>query len=171
MLNRGKVLAYPTEAVWGLGCDPLDANAVATILQLKQRPWHKGLILVASSWAQLQPYCIEVTPKQKQQLLATWPGAYTWLIPINPNTPDWLTGQHDSIAVRVSDHPTVQALCQAFGGAIVSTSANPAGKEPARNAFTARRYFGSQVDILNAATGNNRRPSQICDLLSGHIIR
>ncbi len=76
-LRAGAVIAYPTEAVYGLGCDPMNEAAVARIWQLKQRPAAMGLILIASDWQQLAPYVAELSETQHQQLLATWPGPHT----------------------------------------------------------------------------------------------
>ncbi|RLA24971.1 MAG: tRNA threonylcarbamoyladenosine biosynthesis protein RimN, partial [Gammaproteobacteria bacterium] len=122
-LQQGKLIAYPTEAVYGLGCDPLNEAAVMSLLSIKQRPAHKGLILVASDFSQLQPF---INPSQEmlQRIIPTWPGPITWVIPVQSWVPTYLKGTHHSIAVRVSAHPLVRQLCASYGGAIVSTSAN-----------------------------------------------
>src|SRR5690606_18310794 len=131
-LRSGGVIAYPTEAVWGLGCDPRNEAAVLRLLALKQREVDKGLILVGASEAQLTPYIdmLALDAAQRAAVLASWPGPHTWIVPASTQAPAWITGTHTGIAVRVSAHPTVIALCDAFGGALVSTSANRAG-EPA----------------------------------------
>jgi len=86
-IQQGKVIAYPTEAVFGLGCHPLDAEAVKKILKIKQRPVSKGLILIASDFSQLRPYVADVPDALLEQALNTWPGPNTWLFPKNPATP------------------------------------------------------------------------------------
>lgn len=171
-LRHGGIIAYPTEAVYGLGCDPLDAAAVLRLLALKRRPVEKGLILVAADFSQLQPYLLPLAAPLAQQVAADWPGPVTWLLPARPGVPRWLRGAHDTLAVRVSAHPEVAALCRAFGGPIVSTSANPATLPPARNAFTVQRMFDGGVDlILHAPLGGLERPTRIRDGRSGRIIR
>ncbi len=171
-LHNGGIIAYPTEAVYGLGCDPLDADTVLRLLALKRRPVEKGLILVAADFSQLQPYLLPLAAPLAQQVAADWPGPVTWLLPARPDVPRWLRGAHDTLAVRVSAHPEVAALCRAFGGPIVSTSANPATLPPARNALTVQRMFGGGVDfILHAPLGGLERPTQIRDGRSGRIIR
>ena len=171
-LRSGGLLAYPTEAVFGLGCDPRNARAVARLLRLKQRPVSKGLILVAATPSQLEPYILPPTGSLRKRLDATWPGPVTWLLPARPGVPDYLRGRHATLAVRVSDHPVVQALCRAFGGPIVSTSANPGGLPPARNVLTVRRYFREGVDfMLNGPLGGLARPTEIRDAASGRVLR
>ncbi len=172
-LHRGGVLAYPTEAVWGLGCDPYQADAVERLLQLKQRPLEKGLILVAASMDQLRPLLRPLSRAQRAELELSWPGPTTWLVP-DPNNciPHWIKGEYSSVAVRVSAHPQVAALCRAFGGPVVSSSANLAGAEAARTATQVRRVFGYQLDyLLSGQLGGQERPSTIRDLSSGAILR
>ena len=172
-LTAGGIIAYPTEAVWGLGCDPWNELAVDKILKLKQRPMHKGLILVASQWSQFEPLVEALTALQVKQLEASWPGPNTWLIP-DPQSwvPSWIKGQHSSVALRVSAHPLVASLCDHFNGPIVSTSANLAGGEPARSRLQIEQIFGDQLDyVVNGELGQNKQPSQVIDLVSGQVIR
>jgi L-threonylcarbamoyladenylate synthase len=125
-LRRGGVIAYPTEGVWGLGCNPFDESATLRLLALKQREVDKGLILVAASTSQFDGLVDwEALPAARRDaVLATWPGPHTWVMPAMPRVPPWISGGRDSVAVRVSAHPLVAALCEAFDGALVSTSAN-----------------------------------------------
>ncbi|WP_097459532.1 L-threonylcarbamoyladenylate synthase [Mangrovitalea sediminis] len=172
-LRAGGVIAYPTEAVWGLGCDPWDEAAVANILALKQRPQQKGLILVAAHPEQVA-YLLDPLPAElRQAALSHWPGPVTCLLPdIHRQVPEWLRGRHASIAVRVSAHPLVVALCEAFGGPLVSTSCNPAGRPAARSAIQVRQYFGEALDgILPGALGGQRQPSRIIDLVTNRVLR
>lgn len=168
----GGVVAYPTEAVWGLGCDPFNARAVGEILRLKKRPADKGVILIAACIEQVEPFLTEITADQRPLLERTWPGPTTFLVPDNGVAPKWITGKFDTLAIRVSDHPTVQALCNAYGGAIVSTSANPASFPEARNRLKVRSYFGDQLaDICIGEIGKEAKPSAIIDLASGKKLR
>ena len=171
ILWQGGVVAYPTEAVYGLGCDPLNRLAVEELLAIKQRPVEKGLILIASRFEQLSPFLEAQPPEIQQQLDASWPGPVTWLVPANPATPRWLRGKHQSLAVRVTAHPLAAALCEAFGGAIVSTSANPAGRPPARSALQARIRCPGVDLILHGSTGRLTRPTPIRDVITGKVLR
>lgn len=170
--EAGGLIAYPTEAIYGLGCDPLDPNAVMRILDLKKRPAEKGLILIAADYAQVKPFIAPLDAETRQHICAAQPVPTTWLLPAAKHLPYWLTGAHTSIAVRVTDHPIAAALCRACGSPLVSTSANPAGLSPARNTLTVRRLFGDQVEcIIAGATGGNRNPSRIIDAASGQVLR
>ncbi|GJM05415.1 MAG: threonylcarbamoyl-AMP synthase [marine bacterium B5-7] len=170
-LNNGGVIAYPTEAVFGLGCVPLFQDAVYRILQLKNRSVEKGLILVASSIEQLEDYVYFDSLPTLDQIRDSWPGPVTWLIPAKKKTPIWLTGSHKTLAVRVSAHPIVNALCRELGP-IVSTSANPAGSKPAVTTQEVLSYFGDGLDyVIPADIKNNLSPTEIRDAQNGNIIR
>ncbi|HEY9149520.1 MAG TPA: Sua5/YciO/YrdC/YwlC family protein [Gammaproteobacteria bacterium] len=172
VLRAGGIVAYPTEAVYGLGCDPLRGEAVQRLLALKQRPMEKGLILIASDWTQLQPFLLPLTPARQQRLFATWPGPHTWVLPCRPEVPQWLRGRHDSLAVRITAHPIAAALCDAWGGALVSTSANRSGLPPARSPLRVRQQFGDEIDyLLPGALGGLARPTAIRDGVTGKILR
>lgn len=171
LLRSGGVLAYPTEAVYGLGCDPLNRHAVERLLDIKKRPVQKGLILIASRFQQLTPFIEAQPPEIQRRLDESWPGPVTWLVPANPATPRWLRGDHSSLAVRVTAHPLAAALCEAFGGAIVSTSANPTGGMPARTALQARLRCPAVDLILHGATGRLARPTAIRDAVTGRVFR
>ncbi|MDY0135942.1 MAG: Sua5/YciO/YrdC/YwlC family protein [Thiomicrospira sp.] len=171
-LAQGEVIAYPTEAVFGLGCDPFNLSAVTRLLALKQRPLEKGLILVA---AQAQAFA-DLTCLYQQawsdKVLASWQDpaqAITWLLPKTVACPDWISGQHATVAVRVSHHPQVRALCGE--GVLVSTSANPASAEPARDCHQVAAYFGQALPCLAAPLGGLAQPSQIWDAQSGTRLR
>lgn len=169
--NDSGVIAYPTEAVFGLGCMPHFQDSVYRILELKHRAVEKGLILVASSIEQLEDYVHFDDLPTIDQIRDSWPGPVTWLIPAKKKTPIWLTGTHTTLAVRVSSHPIIAALCRELGP-IVSTSANPAGSKPATTTQEVRSYFGDELDyVIPANIKNNLNPTEIRDAQNGNIIR
>lgn len=172
-LHKGGVIAYPTESVWGIGCDPFNQEAVYRILELKRRRPGKGLILVASSMAQIFPLLQSLSESQMEILGKTWPGPNTWLIPdVDQLIPGWIKGKFETVAIRVSAHPVVKKLCEDFGGLIVSTSANPEGRAAAKTRLKVVRYFPRQLDCIVAGSlGSQRSPSVIRDLVTNRTIR
>ncbi len=171
LLKAGEVVAYPTEAVFGLGCDPFDRNAVEKLFHVKQRPMEKGVILVAASVDQIQPYVQLSGTPWEASVLGTWPGPVTWVLPLKKAMPDWITGGRDTVAIRVSDHPVVQQLCNAFGQPIVSTSANLTTQPPARSCKEVVEAFGDSLFCLKGELGGLDKPTQIRDARSGQILR
>lgn len=173
-LKDGEVIAYPTEGVFGVGCDPDNQQAVEKLLTLKQRPVEKGLILIAADYQQLLPYIddSQLTEQQKKKIFATWPGPVTWVMPVKKNVPAFLTGQFNSIAVRVSDHPLVQQLCTHFGKPITSTSANLTGLPPCKTATEVYDQLGEHLSaILEGETGGRENPTEIRDACSNNVLR
>ena len=168
VIRRGGIVAYATEGVFGLGCDPRNRRAVERLLKLKRRKQAKGLIVIAAHSGQLKPYVRELPAAA----LASWPGPHTWLVQASSSAPDWITGKHNRIAVRVTAHPQAAALCRVAGMAIVSTSANRGGQPPARNWREARAHFGNKVDfILRGRVQQGGRVSTITDAITGNIVR
>ncbi len=173
-LDDGLVIAYPTEAVYGVGCDPDDLHAIGLLLNIKQREKSKGLILIAADFSQLAAYIDinAISLEQQEKMHATWPGPVTWVVPAKPGLTDWLTGQFSTIAIRVSDHPLVQQLCQAYGKPLTSTSANLSGLPACRTAADVVKQLGEQVAvILDAPTGGRMNPTEIRDITTGVIFR
>lgn len=168
-LQQGGVIAYPTEAVFGLGCDPLNETAVMRLLAIKQRSIDKGLILIASDFSQVAPFLLDIT---EQQHAYTQPSETTWIFPAKTNTPKWLTGKFNSLAIRITQHHAVIQLCEAFDSALVSTSANFSGQEPARTTQHIIDHLGEHLDgVLNNKTGHLSQPTEIRDSLTGELIR
>lgn len=172
-LREGELIAYPTEAVWGIGCDPFNREAVYRLLGLKRRAVDKGLLLVAAGMEQIGELLAQLTVDEIARLRDSWPGHITWLVP-DPDGqyPEWIRGEHPAVAIRVSDHPVVKELCLAFGGPIVSTSANLAGEPEFRSMEDVRRQFGADIDcIVEGKLGGHGKPSEIRDLVTGERIR
>ncbi|MDC5704649.1 L-threonylcarbamoyladenylate synthase [Vibrio europaeus] len=173
-LMDGEVIAYPTEGVFGVGCDPDNSEAVRNLLELKQRPADKGLILIAASYQQLIPYIDEsqLTQEQLVRVKLSWPGPITWIMPSSHRVSQWVSGQHQSIAVRVTDHPLVQKMCNAFGKPLTSTSANLSGQPPCMTSEEVYLQFGyDQIVVLEGQTGGREKPSEIRDAKSLQVLR
>ena len=171
-LHRGGLIAYPTEAVYGLGCDPSNRQAVFALLALKKRAWQKGLILIAADFRQVEPFINPLPESIKKRIHDPCQQATTWVLPAKQSVPDWLTGTNKTIAVRLVQHPLAQAICRQAGMAIVSTSANHTGCEALRIGYKARLKFGKKgVFILNGSVGGADKPSRLIDPFSNEQLR
>jgi L-threonylcarbamoyladenylate synthase len=168
-LRQGRVLAYPTEAVYGLGCDPFNESAVEAILQLKRRDRSQGMILLISSWAQLSTLIEDVPDALLESVRNTWPGPVTWLFPKAAIVPRWICGDHASVAIRMTAHPVARQLC--LDGPIVSTSANESGHPPARSINALYEQFKDKLSVVAGRLGTQMQPSAIYDVLSGTRLR
>ena len=165
------MIAYPTEAVYGLRGDPWHEHAVYSLLELKNRSWQKGLILVAADLSQFDDFIEPINSDLAQEIKASWPGPTTWVLPAKKGVPDYLRGEHNTIAVRVTAHRQTAKLCRQFGGAIVSTSANAAGMQPAKTAYQVRWRLPEVETILSGQCGDASKPTQIRDGQTGDILR
>lgn len=168
----GGVIAYPTDTVYGLGCNPFNGAAVLHLLSLKQRSATHGVILVGSSLQQFRPFLQPLSKTTVQRISRPCKTPVTWVLPCLPDTPVWLTGQHDTLAIRVTDHPVAAALCEQWGGPLVSTSANVHGHPPATSPLRVRMIFNEQLDyIVHDPVGATNQPSTIRDGLTGEVLR
>ena len=171
-VKEGGILAYPTEAVFGLGCNPYNHSALQRLLGIKQRPAHKGLILLAANINQLCEFVPPLDEEIAERVSETWPGPITWLLPVLETVSPLLRGNHWTIAVRVSNHPVCQQLCQRLGHPLVSTSANLSGQPPALTAIQVKEQLGQQIDlILDKPLGGRNRPSEIRHAFTNKVIR
>lgn len=171
-LRKGDIIAYPTEAVFGLGCDPFNEDAVRKLLALKQRPLSKGLILITHHWDNIAHLTASIDSACLQRAQATWPGPATWIFPADNKVPYYLTGDHPGIALRVTQHPLASQLCETFDGPIVSTSANLNGHPPAKDIRTLHQYFPRDVALaLDGPLGDATDPTPIRDVVTGQILR
>lgn len=172
LLREGGVLAYPTEGVYGLGCDPDNREAFEKIFAMKRRPPEQGVLLIAASLEQVRPWIGGAPDAAFARANAIWPGAHTFIFPRSSRVPEWIAGGHAGIALRVTAHAPSAALCRAFGGPIVSTSANRHGEPPARSAADIRAIFGDEPHgVLDAPLGGLDKPTPITDAVTGAIIR
>lgn len=173
-LVDGEVIVYPTEAVWGMGCDPRNQQAVEKVLAVKQRPVEKGLILIARDYGQILPFVNDdaIPMDRRSEIFSSWPGPFTWLLPAAKDAPEWITGGSELIAVRVTTHPSVRAICEEFNGAIVSTSANITGEPTPPNLTELQQLFGDQVGYyVDAELGDASAPSMIRNGMTGQTLR
>lgn len=172
ILHQGGIIAYPTEAVYGLGCDPFNPTAVAKLCKIKQRSPSKGFILIAANWQQLEPLLQPIPEQRQDAIFATWPGPITWVFPAKPSVPSWLQIEASTLAVRIPAHPIAHGLCEAFGSPLISTSANIADHPPARDTNEVQILFNKAIDyIISGDIGNLTSPTPIYDAITGQCLR
>ncbi len=173
IFKSGGVFAYPTEGVWGLGCDPFNALAVERLLAIKSRPQEKGLILITGDINHLDPWLIHLPQKLQDKARTYWPGHVTLLLPDSQKiAPDHIRGSHDSIAMRVTTHPFVHWFSQNVSPLLVSTSANISGAPACLTYDEVHENLGHLVDyIVPGETLGAKTPSQIIHLETGKVMR
>lgn len=172
LLRAGEIIAYPTEAVFGLGVDPHNQTAIQKLLAIKHRHSAQGLIVVAANLEQLDDWIdAAYIARHFPQIQATaiHQRAVTWCVPCRETCNPFLTGTHPTLAIRISAHPQIIALCNAFAGGIVSTSANPHGLSPARDYQSAKAYF-PDIFCLHGQTIQSA-PSMIKIAATGALLR
>lgn len=172
-IARGGVIAYATESVWGLGCDPFNESAIQRVLSLKQRPREKGLILLSGQTEHYASLLSHLSEDARERFYQACDRPTTWLVPDPDNqVSPWVKGDHEFVAVRVSSSPSVSRLTAVLGHPIISTSANPAGRPTASDVLQLRRYFGDQLDyILPGKVSPGAQASRIINIETGAIIR
>ncbi len=172
--RQGGIIAYPTEAVFGLGCDPDNQQAIEKLLAVKERCPEKGLILLAANYSQLLPYIddSQIPQDKRFSILSRWPDGITQLVPKNKQISLLLTGKFPKIAVRITSQNDVVALCNAVNKPIVSTSANLSGEQPAKTWQEVERCLSGKVDfIVRGKILGYSQPSKIIDALTGELVR
>lgn len=171
LLRQGAVIAYPTETVWGFGCLPEFEKSLTRILDIKQRPVDKGVILVGTDLADFSRWIAPLSQQHHRTIGQPKKRPTTWIVPASAHCPYWISGGRDTLAIRISDHPLIQGVCNEVGP-LVSTSANKAGKPTKLNRSECLMAFGRSVDWVTPGTsGSNSQPSKIIELITGKVLR
>jgi len=176
IIRQGGVIAYPTESVYGLGCDPTNLDALSHLLALKQRPYQKGLIMVASRLEQVAPFLEPLSENIQTQIKTAIGQHITWLLPANDNVSELLCGKFPGgvkkVAIRITSFPLIKQLCDNLNSPIISTSANLSGKHMTYSPLQIRLQFKDKLDwILPGQLGQQKTPSEIRDAINGTVIR
>ena len=170
-LQAGGVIAYPTESVYGLGCDANNLCAITQLLEIKNRSYKKGLIVLVSDIEQALFLLAPLTSSQVQTIKQPRARATTWLIDVASHLSPLLIGNHHKLAVRVTSNPTAKAICERFNKPIISTSGNLSGKPTSVSTAIVRNKMIKKVDYVMAGPCCGQHPSQLIDLNSGLVIR
>lgn len=170
ILQQGGIIGYPTEGVYGLGCDPFNPSAISALYALKKRSLNKPFILVASTTDQILELIDLHEITEAQQIFARWPSAITWVFPLSELGKAKLHTDHTSIAIRVSQHPVIQALCTRWGKPVISTSANEANHPPIKTYDQMVAEFNT-LFVLPGKLGSLLGPTPIFDAKTGDVLR
>lgn len=171
VLADGGIIAYPTEGVFGFGCDPFNETAILRLLKIKQRSVDKGLILIAASWDQVKNL-IKMAVSTNNIIKQNSRQPITWVLPATKKVPRLISGKFNSVAIRVTLHPIANKICQKFGGPIISTSANVDGKKPATKPDQVLEQFADVIDyVVVEPVGALNKPTEIRDVKTNKLIR
>ena len=167
VLKNGGIIVYPTETVYGIGCDPFNMDAYEKVRGLKKRLDNKSYLLLASSLSQVEECAGELEAIPRRLADVFWPGPLTMVIKPSNQVPAYLLGVSNGIAFRVTSHPVAASLAREFGHPIISTSANITGQSPIITYEKALSVFGDRADLV---IENSERlqgtPSTVIDLTS-----
>lgn len=168
IIKNGGNAIYPTEGIYGIGCDPFNESSVENIFKVKGRDLTKNFIILASNINYLKRIIDNNFFKSK----ALIDGSFTtWVIPTNKDCPPWLT-TNKSIAIRITNHPVVNELCLNLGGPIISTSANCSNHKYINDITTIENIFDGKIDcIVKGQLGNEKKSSIIKNILTNEILR
>lgn len=147
-LREGKLVAFPTETVYGLGADAANPDAVAKIFSAKGRPADHPVIVHLGDISQLKNWAKEINPDALLLAQHFWPGALTLILQKADHVSSLVTGGQDTIGIRIPGHPVAQALLKSFAGGIAAPSANRFGHVSATQAIHVREEFGDVVDFI-----------------------
>lgn len=169
-LERGEVIAFPTETLYGLGADALDGAAVEKVFQLKGRDATNPIPVLVADRAMLSRLVSQVSPLAEGLIARFWPGPLTIVLPARPDIPRPLVNTNGGIGVRVSSQPIANELVQALGRPITATSANLSGQPAARTVEEARRYFFGVVDVfVDGGTLVSKTGSTVVEIVGERI--
>ena len=146
-LKRGEVIAFPTETLYGLGADALNAIAVEKVFQLKGRDAKNPIPVLVADRAMLFRLVASIPPLAEKLIACFWPGPLTIVLPARSEIPRPLINASGGIGVRISSQLIATELVKALGRPLTATSANPSGRPPARTAQEVNDYFSDRIDI------------------------
>ena len=168
IIKNGGVVIYPTEGIYGIGCDPYNKHSVEKIFHIKGRDYDKRFILI-SSQAEFLTDIIDIDIAQDERLKSK--DFVTWIVPAKNSCPSWLKSDA-GVAVRITQHPVVNDLCNKLGSPIISTSANYANQEYINDISIIEKLFNGKVScIVNGKLGNKKKPSTVRDIISNEVLR
>jgi L-threonylcarbamoyladenylate synthase len=169
-LQHGDVIVFPTETLYGLGADALDGAAVEKIFRLKGRDPNQPIPVLVADSEMLHTLIADISPLALKMTEHFWPGPLTLVLPARQDIPKPLLNASGGVGVRISSQPIARKLVQALGRPLTATSANPAGKEPARTIEAAKNYFSGAVNVfLDGGTLTSKIGSTVVEVTANKI--
>lgn len=162
-LKKGAVIGYPTETVYGLGCDAGNRKAIERIYRLKGRNYDAPFLMLIHEKDDVQSMTEFISGDVRNLMDAFWPGPLTLIFQVRQNGELFHRGC-DRVAVRISSDPVCRMLMDEFNKPLISTSANPSGKPPAHTAMDVYGYFHDDVDVILNGGRRKGSPSTILDV-------
>jgi len=167
VLKRGGLVAVPTDTVYGLAGNGLDADAVAQIYEVKGRPAIKPLILLVCDLNAAETFCSDIPEAARRLAKAFWPGALTMVLPRSDTVPDIVTAGGGTVGIRAPNHPKTLELMRITGLPLAAPSANISDKPSAKSAEDVLSYFDGKIDcIIDGGVCSLGIESTIVDLSS-----
>lgn len=148
ILARGGTVAFPTDTVYGVGCHTFQPAAIRKLYEAKGRPGHKGIPLLLADSGDLASVARHVPVEAMELARRFWPGGLTMVLPRSDRLPSILTGNRDSVAVRVPDHPIPLSIIGKLGAPLAATSANRSGSPALIRAGDVERELRDRIDLL-----------------------
>ena len=165
---RKRVIAHPADTVYGLACLANNPSAIKALIDLKQRDFDKGFILLASDVDYVLPYIdtnLDINLINKLGQRTSVPTTY--LVPKSESTSTLISGSSDLVAVRITSEPLVSYFCENTESALISTSANLQGQKVASNMAELKAYFNESLSYALPPNKYNSEPSIIINLVTG----
>lgn len=170
-MKQGAVVAYPTETFYGLGVDVLSPAAIKKLFEVKRRDWSNPVAVIVSDLSMLEKIVEEVPEQGRALMKIFWPGPLTILFKTNHAISKDLTTNTGKIGIRISSHPIAQALCEALGAPLTTTSANLSGLPPSSCVRHLKNYFADRLDIIiDGGELDPSRGSTVVDVTEDKVV-
>lgn len=165
IIANGGLIAFRTDTFYGVGADPLNAEAVGRIMTLKGREEGKPILLLIADLADAEALLLSKPKAYEVLTRALWPGPLTIVAPAVHSLPAELTAGTGTVGVRLPDSEEVRQLLRECGGRLTATSANPSGSEAAESASDVSEYFATGLDlIIDGGEVTATQPSTVIDV-------
>jgi tRNA threonylcarbamoyl adenosine modification protein (Sua5/YciO/YrdC/YwlC family) len=168
VLSQGGVIVYPTDTVYGIGCDISKKHAIERILQIKARSAKKPFSFICSDLKHISHYA-EVTDSNYRILKRFLPGPYTFILPATRYVPQLLRAKQKTVGIRIPNHPVPLALVQELGNPLLSTSANLTGENVVADPDEIEHLFGKLVDMILECGVLPNMPSSVISLADDKV--